>query len=126
MKLSSKILLKASSAKSVDDIVALAKENNIELTTDQAESYFKFLNSQGEMPDEELDNANISGGCFEGRPNCLDIQGEPPVCPYCGSTLSLFMTWTPKDDDVFDLYECKECNLGFRHYHSDGVWTKSN
>ena len=54
---------KARAAKSADELVALAKENNVELTGEEAKIYFTQLNAKsGELSDEELDNV-AGGGC---------------------------------------------------------------
>ncbi len=46
-------------AKSADDILALAKENGIEMTPEKAEELFEQL-SGGELSDEQLEN--VAGG----------------------------------------------------------------
>lgn len=44
------------------ELLALAKENGIEMTEEQAKEYFAKLNTKtGELADDELDN--VSGGC---------------------------------------------------------------
>ncbi len=53
---------KAKAAKSADEILALAKENGIEITSEEARETFELLNTTGEMSDEELDNVS-GGGC---------------------------------------------------------------
>lgn len=54
---------KARAAKSADELVALAKENNVELTGEEAKIYFTQLNTRsGEISDEEFDNV-AGGGC---------------------------------------------------------------
>ena len=56
------LIEKAKTAKSTEELIALAKENGIELTEDKAEEYFERLNRSGELSDEELDNVS-GGGC---------------------------------------------------------------
>ena len=60
MKLSHKIVEKIKSAKSADEILAIAKECNVEITPEEANKYFHQLHS-GELDDDLLDN--VSGGC---------------------------------------------------------------
>lgn len=55
-------LVKAKAAKSVEELLALAKENNIELTEEEAAKYFSELHKEGELADEELENVS-GGGC---------------------------------------------------------------
>ena len=54
---------KARQANSPEEILVLAKENNIELSEDKAKEYFDRLNNSGELSDEELDNVS-GGGCY--------------------------------------------------------------
>ncbi|MBQ5329416.1 MAG: Nif11-like leader peptide family RiPP precursor, partial [Oscillospiraceae bacterium] len=55
---------KARKAKSVEELLALAKENGIELTDEQAKEYFAQLNpTKGELSDDELEDV-AGGGCF--------------------------------------------------------------
>ena len=69
MNFTPELLTKAKAAKSVEELLALAKENNIELTEEEAEKYFTEWHKEGELSDEELDN--VSGGC-----------GDPPAPRY--------------------------------------------
>ena len=54
---------KARQANSPEELLALAKENGIELSEDKAKEYFERLNNSGELSDEELDNVS-GGGCY--------------------------------------------------------------
>ncbi len=56
------LIEKAKQAKSHEELIALAKENGIELSEDKAKEYFERLNRSGELSDEELDNVS-GGGC---------------------------------------------------------------
>ena len=56
-------LKKAKGAKSAEELLALAKENDVELTENEAQKYFAELHKEGSLSDEELDN--VSGGsCY--------------------------------------------------------------
>ena len=56
-------LTKAKAAKSAEELLALAKENGIELTEEEAAKYFADLHKEGELSDDELDN--VAGGtCY--------------------------------------------------------------
>ena len=58
------IIVKAKTAKSVEELMTLAEENSIELTREQAHTYFAQLNPpSGELADEELDNVAGGSGC---------------------------------------------------------------
>ena len=63
MELSKELIAKAKEAKSPEELMALAKENDIELTEENAKAYFEQLNPpKGELSDAELDNI-AGGGC---------------------------------------------------------------
>ena len=64
MKISKELLEKAKTAKTAEELLAMAKEENIELTEEQAKEYFATIHASGELSDEELDN--VSGGCGSG------------------------------------------------------------
>ena len=63
MKLNKELLTKAKAAKTAEEIMALAKENGMELTEESAKAYLDLLHPQtGELSDDELDNVS-GGGC---------------------------------------------------------------
>ena len=62
MQFSKKLIEKAKTAKSAEELLAMAKAENIELTEEQAAKAFAELNKAGELSDEELENA-AGGGC---------------------------------------------------------------
>ncbi|MGN0813045.1 MAG: hypothetical protein ACI4MQ_06030 [Candidatus Coproplasma sp.] len=63
MNVSKELLEKAKTAKSAEELLALAKAENIELTEGQAAKAFAQLNKNGELSDEELDNVAGGGKC---------------------------------------------------------------
>ena len=68
MNISKELLEKAKTAKSAEELLAIAKAESVELTEEQAESAFTKLHKTGELSDEELDN--VAGGrlCSPGDP----------------------------------------------------------
>ena len=56
-------ITKASEASSAEELLSLARENNIELTEEQAKEYYDRLHSGSELVDDELDM--VAGGCSE-------------------------------------------------------------
>ena len=57
------LIEKAKETKSAEELSALAKENGMEMTDEQATAYFAQLHpASGEISDEELDNV-AGGGC---------------------------------------------------------------
>ena len=66
MNISKELLEKAKTAKTAEELLELAKAENIELTAEQAKEYFATIHASGELSDEELDN--VAGGCDEFKP----------------------------------------------------------
>lgn len=54
------LILKTKTAKSAEELLALAKENDIAMDEESAKAYFDQINKAGELADDELDN--VSGG----------------------------------------------------------------
>ena len=86
MEMNKEMLEKAKTAKTVEELKALATDIGIELNDEQAHAYFAQLNKKsGELQDEELDNV-AGGACYtdDGRKvttvanSCAEWQ-----CPYC-------------------------------------------
>ena len=61
MNISKELLEKAKTAKTAEELLAMEKAENIEMTAEEAAKYFAELHKTGELSDEELDN--VSGGC---------------------------------------------------------------
>ena len=74
MNISKGLLEKAKTAKTAEELLAMAKAEKIELTEEEATKAFAELNKNGELSDEELDN--VSGGCG-GRTTCAGVIGLP-------------------------------------------------
>ena len=87
---------KARKAESVEDLLALAKENGIELTNEQAKEYFAQLNpTKGELSDDELEDV-AGGGCF---------GEEERYCPNCQTRLELRASC----HGLYSFYQCNNC-----------------
>ena len=94
MKMNKELFDQARQAKSTEELIALAKENDVELSDEQANAYFAKLNSEnGELGDDELDNV-AGGGCGESdydnfynyKPLSLDSEPcEHWFCCRCNS-----------------------------------------
>ena len=61
MRFTNEIIEKVKTAKSAEELLAMAKAENIELTEEQAAKAFAELNKAGELSDEELENAAGGG-----------------------------------------------------------------
>ena len=68
MNYSNELIEKAKQSKSAEELLAMAKAENIEMTAEEAAKYFAELHKTGELSDEELDN--VAGGrlCSPGDP----------------------------------------------------------
>ena len=90
--LKEEMIIKAKEAKSVEELIALAKENGIELTEEDAKMYFEQLNAKkGELSDDELD-AVAGGGCetkVDGKK--YTVVTAPCTC-FTGQYLSNFVS----------------------------------
>ena len=86
-KLTPELLEKAKQAKSPEELISLAKESGIELSSEQAAAYFAKLSSEdGGLTDDELDNVS-GGGCFgEDYDNRIKVSPTTHDCMYyaCG------------------------------------------
>ena len=87
---------KAKKAKSVEELLALAKENGIELTNEQAKEYFAQLNpTKGELSDDELEDV-AGGGC---------LAEEERYCPNCQTRLEM----RGSCHGLYIFYQCNNC-----------------
>ena len=97
MNVSKELLEKAKTAKSAEELLAMAKAENIELNAEEAAQAFAKMNKNGELSDEELDN--VAGGC--GRD--YEPSGETPkfhvgdrlamVHPVIGRSIAVRVTY---------------------------------
>ena len=83
------MITKAKEAKSVEELIALAKENGVELDEESAKAYFEQLHPKtGEVSDDELENVS-GGGCHTGDGRLVvtvEHQCEHYQCRWCGKT----------------------------------------
>ena len=111
--LTPEMIEKAKAVKSAEELLTLAKENNVEMTADEAAKYFAQLNPKsGELSDDDLDNvAGGAGGCS----NDNRVQNGDRVrvitgatCPKCGGTIG-----HAELDPIFEVH-CENCSQGMR------------
>ena len=106
------MITKAKAAKSAEELMALAKENNVELTEEEAKTYFEQLNASGSVTDDELDM--VAGGACSGDD---EESGEEPVededdahrhsCPKCHSDKTVAI--------AFKKRRCTRCQQVFEN-----------
>ena len=78
MKISKELLKKAKTAKTAEELLEMAKAENIEISAEEAAKAFAELNKTGELSDDELDN--VAGGCGESNKS-----GDTPKYSVCQS-----------------------------------------
>ena len=93
------LITKAKAAKSVEELLELAKASNVELSEEQAKEYFAKLNpTKCELSDDALDDVS-GGGCGESKTK---------YCPNCNSELRMISEGT----GIFSMkfyYLCDSC-----------------
>ena len=93
INLTPEMIEKAKAAKTAEELLALAKENNVEMTADEAAIYFAQLNPKsGELNDDDLDN--VAGGA------CESSSGKTVVtscCPCFTGQYEFILTITPEE-----------------------------
>jgi len=77
---------KAKNAKNAEELLALAKENGVAMSEDEAQMYYDQLNPKsGELDDDDLDNV-AGGGCSDYKNlNDGDRVRILIKCPWCGA-----------------------------------------
>lgn len=103
MELNDKLIEKAKKVKSTDELISIAKENSIELTDEEAKTYFAILNEKiGELGDDELDS--VAGGKKCGT---MYDGGNPIIFP----AINTCEYW--KDKKTFEVIpeggKCSSC-----------------
>ena len=111
--LTPEMIEKAKAAKSAEELLALAKANGVEMTADEAATYFAQLNPKsGELDDDDLDNvAGGAGGCaykdeVGNMTKVRVINGNK--CPRCGSTNGMYIY-----TEIGPYITCTDCSNGW-------------
>ena len=86
--LTPELIAKAKEAKSAEELFALAGANGVEITEEEANTYFAQLNANGAVSDDELDL--VAGGCGEETYKLFKLAANEPFrflddtrCPIC-------------------------------------------
>ena len=89
--LTPELIEKAKAAKSAEELLEIAKANDVEMSADEAKTYFFQLNPKsGELDDDDLEAAAGGGACEEngGNPDvgkAIRIT-DGTVCKNCGGS----------------------------------------
>ncbi len=86
---------KAKECKSAEELLALAKENGMEMSAEEAAERYAQLHNEGELSDDELDSAAGGGSC--GKQDVYHPQKGERVrvindidkCPKCGGMIGV-------------------------------------
>ena len=113
--LTPEMIEKAKGAKSAEELFALAKEGNFEMTEEEAKAYFAQLNSMsGELADDDLDNV-AGGSCSGSVAETFKLGDRVRIrsalsyqCSDCGSKTG---TYIPYDNGTWGVM-CGGCNNG--------------
>ena len=92
MKISKELLEKAKQAKTAEELLEIAKAENIELSAEQAAKAFAELNKTGMLSDDELESVaggEISWGSYGEASRAEDVRFEFNV----GDRVELYNGW---------------------------------
>ena len=82
------LIAKAKTAESAEKLFEIAKENGVELTAEEAKTYFAQLNANGAVSDDELDV--VAGGCGEMYKAGTKVRfTDGTMCPKCRSAIGI-------------------------------------
>ena len=107
---------KAKVAKSVEELLEIAKANGVEMTAEEAATYFAQLNPKsGELDDDALDG--VAGGCGGSGeiyvPDGTIRVTSGQTCPKCGGTEGYVSAVT----NYYPPVCCNKCHKSFVYLH---------
>ena len=108
--LTHEMMEKAKSAKSADELIEIAKASNLEMTQEEANTYFAQLNPKsGELDDDELDNVS-GGGCLSDIPLYRDYSMvQEFFCTNCFRVYPASRCKVMHFDNKDDVAYCPDC-----------------
>ena len=110
------LIAKAKTAKTAEELLELAKASNVELTAEEAQTYFAQLSANGAVADDELD-AVAGGGCFDGKDvfSAPTLRYEIAPCRNCRCTVGILEEY----ESYIKCENCKMfiCNLSDTHLY---------
>ena len=128
------LIAKAKATKSAEKLFEIAKENGVELTAEEAKTYFAQLNANGAVSDDELDVVAGGLGCpddgEESDAKAKLIPGKTvrvldgKICPKCHSNEGVIghnLTASGMSNNTLYV-ACPKCNMKITDYvSSDNV-----
>ena len=107
-KITPELIEQAKKAESIEALLALAKENGIDLTAESAEKLFTEWHTTKELSDDELDS--VAGGC-----NIPTGQ----QCPKCGGMNVSLLGVSIGNQGTGTSYVCMDCGYQYGHFKGD-------
>ena len=77
---------KAKAAKSAEELLALAKENGMEMTEEESAKYFTEWHKEGELSDDELSRVSAAGEETLSSENNVKEEDKAKVALMCHPT----------------------------------------
>ena len=129
--LTPELIAKAKATKSAQELLELAKANNVDLTETEAKTYFEQLNANGAVSDDELDIVAGGLGCpddgeeSEAKPKLIPgrtvrvLNGK--ICPKCHSNEGVIghdLTASGMTGNTLYVF-CPKCNMKITNYVSN-------
>ena len=119
--LTPEMIEKAKTAKNAEELLEIAKANGVEMTADEAATYFAQLNPKsGELDDDDLD-AVAGGACADSNDNDNPAVGlgdtvqitSGETCSSCGNNIGI-VSKKVRRAYYITCKECKKkiCDLG--------------
>ena len=130
MEFSKELLTKAKAAPSGEALFALARENGIPMTQEEADAYFTELHKTGELSDDELENVT-GGGCRKNGHLVVTIYYSCDLFR-CKKHPGQPLKWVldPCGGDMYEgCYICgnkKECYGCYYCKYTGGLWLCMN
>ena len=120
INLTPEMIEKAKAAKSAEELLALAKENGLEMTADEAATYFAQLNPKsGELSDDDL--GNVAGGACDIYIGTIEDKANANAagmaCPKCSTVGDWERIATGLHSE--QSYRCRTCGQEM-YLSSDG------
>lgn len=128
MDMTQEMLQKAKKAENSAALLALAKENGIELTQEEADAAFAQLHKTGELSDDELENVT-GGGCRKNGHLVVSIGYRCNLwkCHKHPSTPTQMLYYA---DDYYngcpDCHAHTTCNFCYYCKYTGGLWLCMN
>lgn len=111
---------KAKNAKNAEELLALAKENGVAMTEEEAQMYYSQLNpTSGELSDDDLDA--VAGG------GCQSSSGRTVVTSGCSCFTGEFQTilnrWSKEWENASSIERTDNVLLRYQWYKYSGPET---